>query len=82
MTPLPSREQAQQLLDQRPRLAIGAWFWELVDGRASGRLVDREAIDYEAAVAEYERWADHAGDDTRNLDQALADVIDAALGEA
>ncbi len=82
-TPLPLRDHSQ------PCEHDAGWYWEGTQARKiyqcnnaacpGGREV---AINYEAAVAEYERWADHAGDDTRNLDQALADVVDAALREA
>ena len=79
---LPSREQAQQLLDQRPRLAIGAWFWALVEAYASGRLVDREAIDYGAAKKLVDIWletVDMHDDDAEQIYALVMDAVDAAL---
>ncbi len=81
---VPSREQAQQLLDQRPRLAIGAWFWALVEGRASGRLVDRKVPDYGAAKKLVDVWretVDIHDDDAEQIYKLVMDAVDAALGD-
>ena len=39
MSDPPNQEEAQRLLDMRPRPAWGYWMWSLVSGRASGDLM-------------------------------------------
>ena len=53
-TPLPSREEVQADLERWGEPS-GLYndFADVIDAYASGRLVDREAIDYQAALAKY-----------------------------
>ncbi len=44
---LPTRDEAQRLLDMRPRPEWGYWIWALATGRADGVLMTaQEFIDY------------------------------------
>ncbi len=52
-TPLPSRADAIEMMAWHSQRLDSDEVWALIAARASGRLVDREAIDYEAAAAAY-----------------------------
>ena len=71
---LPSREKFnEQYPDDWPE----GWR-DVLDAYASGRLVDREAIDYEAAGAVMEDWAEYLEDKAGRW-AATVEAVDAAL---
>ena len=86
-TPLPSREAAKHLgrmvlqgidlnTDGQRDVSL---FLEAI---AEGRLVDREAIDYEAAMIEFKKFWDHPFASAEADTAVMRLVIAAAIGEA
>ncbi len=54
---------------------------ELIQRFVSGRLVDREAIDWVAGMDVWDRWQSNAEHDDRDEPEAFVDAVRAALGD-
>ena len=84
--PLPSREAVQASMDDE--FGDLALVYRIADEWITGRLVDREAIDYEAVARKmYERATTQWPSDWLRADQdfwigGVKVVVDAAIGEA
>ena len=77
-SPLPTREEAQAEWDKEGLYAADTMEWVVLEALASGRLVDREAIDHEAASNAIRYWQGR-----QIAAHLFADaVLRAALGEA
>ncbi len=94
MSDLPSRDTAQRIEASRPEDEpnLGVWIEVKVAAKQavwaeylSGRLVDREAIDYEAAYSRFDAVvAQLSTSDLVTVDKIMGNInsiIDAALGE-
>ena len=79
---LPSRDDLRSILDSYegwrgdPQVRTE---WQVLDAYVSGRLVDREAIDYEAASKEAGCWTGVVFD-LPKVNHAARAIVDAALG--
>ncbi len=73
---LPSREEIVHIRTNTDRHSASILIAQLMTAYAEGRLVDREAIDYEAAIELARTF--------RNLEwnhRAVRTVVDAAIGD-
>ena len=82
MSDLPSREEAAKRASQlrAEGLSFSAEYLAL-DGIASGRLVDREAIDREAAVLRLPEVVDNQGRYVKTGGEIVDLVLAAAIGD-
>ena len=80
-TPLPSRTEITGYLDDWTPPIEDTPFGRTLRAYASGRLVDREAIDWDAGLEVWARWRSNAEHDDRDEPEAFVDAMRAALGE-
>ena len=77
MSDLPSREEVQASMDDE--LGSLGLVYQIADAYVAGRLVDREAIDYEAGVSAIPDWIIYDLGSHLAPESLVRLIVDAAL---